>query len=109
MVALYLCGRDRVMVIFGASAATWRYRQQADAARFDRRVQQVLSWGQENLKGVALVSGAAELASIEDHEVMDRIGHLKYHFGFQKLLAAVHRWYGILLQEGELHTRRSKL
>ena len=30
-----------------------------------------------------LLSGAAELASIEDEEIADRIGHQKYHDGFR--------------------------
>ena len=103
--ASYLCGSygehvpaGRVIFIFGASAATWRYPNTVGAL-FDGRVQQVLRWGKDNLKGVTLVSGAAELATLEDHEVVDRIGHLKYHSGFDKLLAAMHQWYVILKGE----------
>ena len=104
--ASYLCGYQygahvpagRVIIIFGGSAATWRYPNTV-GARFDERVQQVLRWGKDNLKGVTLVSGAAELATLEDHEVVDRIGHLKYHSGFDKLLAAMHQWYVIMKGE----------
>ena len=120
--ASHLCGyhwshvpAGRVIIIFGGSAATWRYPK-AYGALFDGRVQQVLRWGKDNLKGVTLVSGAAELATLEDHEVVDRIGHLKYHAGFDKLLAAMHQWYVILQRDKpdeplytRLFQRRSRL
>lgn len=107
-VASYL-STGGVMVIFGASAATWRYRDEDEGRRYDQRVQQVLRWSQKNLKGAVLVSGAAELSSIEDDEVVDRIGHLKYPSAFKKLVAAVHAWHGILLQQQFLGKKRSKL
>ena len=103
--ASFLCGSDvyggapvpagRVIVVFGASAATWRYSG-GHGALFDDRVERVLRWGQDNLEGVTLVSGASELYTLEDHEIVDRIGHLKYHSGFDKLVSAMHQWYVIL-------------
>ena len=90
--ATYLCcAEDKVLIVFGGSAATWRYSG-AFAERYDKRVAAVLEWCHGNLPRIRVISGATELASIHGVDIADHIGHLKYDRGFPKLLAAVHEW-----------------
>ena len=89
-----LTSTDAVVVVYGGSAETWRYRGRF-AQEYDARVRRVvdrLSADFQKMSGVRILSGAPELRILSDEDLVDRIGHLQYTHGFQKLLAALSSW-----------------
>ncbi len=68
----------RVLVVFGASAATIRYKGRF-AGQYVARVSRVLVRTSVSAKGgeFGLNSGAPQSATLVDKDSIDRIGHLR--------------------------------
>ena len=93
-VRLALTATDAVVVVYGGSAKTWRYRGRF-AQEYDARVRRVVDRASADfhkMSGVRILSGALELRSLTDADLVDRIGHLQFKDGFEKLLAALSAW-----------------
>ena len=93
-IRLALTATDALVVVYGGSSETWRYRGRF-AQEYDARVCRVvdrLSADFQKIRGVRILSGAPELCSLADADLVDRIGHLQFMDGFEKLVAALFAW-----------------
>lgn len=95
---------SRVMVVFGASSATWRYRS-AFAEMYDARVKRVrehMAAFVSERDGMQFITGESELVYLGDLDLVavPRIGLHGYPFARDKILYAVARWVQYVLSPG---------
>ena len=63
---------------------------------------------EEPQQHASILSGA-ELFCFADSDIADRIGHLRYYFGFQRLVWAMEGWVRLAEEKVSLDGPRSRL
>ena len=82
-------GAPKVLMVFGGSSRIWQYKG-TWAYEYNRRLEIVL---QSVLppKGASIITGADELA-LEDSDLVDRIGHVRFCIGAMRFIEAIKKW-----------------
>jgi hypothetical protein len=78
-----------VLVVFGGSSRMWGY--QGDwASEYDRRIAEVMD--RVSLPaGARIITGADDL-HLDDNDIADRIGHVRFGIGAMKVIECIKNW-----------------